>query len=83
ADGSPYRPMPRYVIKQVNAWLRERERAVQALTELHGDARAPRRLREAAEAALLGSQSVAQREAGWAAATLIGNASDSQPAIGI
>jgi len=83
ADGSPYRPMPRYVIRQVNAWLRERERALQALTQLYGDAGAPRRLREAAEAALLGSESVAQREAGWAAATLIGNASDSQPAIGI
>lgn len=82
-DGSPYRPMPRYVIKQVNAWLRERERAVQVLTALYGDAGAPQRLREAAEAALLGSESVAQREAGWAAATLIGNASDSQPAIGI
>ncbi|NSX06891.1 DUF294 nucleotidyltransferase-like domain-containing protein [Cupriavidus gilardii] len=83
ADGSPYRPMPRYVIKQVDAWLHERERAVHALTQLYRDAGTPQRLREAAEAALLGSESVAQREAGWAAATLIGNASDSQPAIGI
>lgn len=82
-DGSAYRPMPRYVIKQVNHWLRERERAVQALNRLYCDPGTPQRLREAAEAALRGRESVAQREAGWATATLIGNASDSQPGLGI
>ncbi len=82
-DGGAYRPMPRYVVRQVNEWLRERERAVQALNRVYRDASTPRRLREAAEAALLGRESVAQREAGQAAATLIGNATDSQPALGI
>lgn len=82
-DGSPYRPTPRYVIRQINDWLRERERAVQALNRLYRDAGTPQRLREAAEAALMGRESVAQREAGMATATLIGNATDSQPALGI
>lgn len=82
-DGGAYRPMPRYVVRQVNEWLRERERAVQALNRVYRDASTPRRLREAAEAALLGRESVAQREVGQAAATLIGNATDSQPALGI
>lgn len=82
-DGSACGPMPRYVIRQITDWLRERERAVQALNRLYRDPGTPRRLREAAEAALLGRESVALREAGVAAATLIGNATDSQPALGI
>ncbi len=82
-DDSAYRPTPRYVVRQINEWLRERERAVQALKRVYRDASTPQRLRDAAQAALLGRESVAQREAGWATATLIGNASDSQPALGI